>query len=84
MIVSRLSARMAVRCRPMLFGCRLDARMFAAGSSDAVEFAFQNKDGSLTAVQVQKGMSLLDVAHKNGIDLEGACEASLACRYSSA
>lgn len=27
----------------------------------------------------KEGMNLLDVAHKNDIDLEGACEASLAC-----
>lgn len=25
------------------------------------------------------GLHLLEIAHKNGIDLEGACEASLAC-----
>ena len=27
----------------------------------------------------REGESLLEVAHNNGIDLEGACEASLAC-----
>ena len=27
----------------------------------------------------REGESLLDVAHNNGIDLEGACESSLAC-----
>ncbi len=25
------------------------------------------------------GQSILDIAHKHGIDIEGACEASLAC-----
>ena len=25
------------------------------------------------------GLSVLEIAHKNGIDLEGACEGSLAC-----
>ena len=55
-------------------------RNFGASEEKLVEFAFQNKDGSLTIVKALKGMSLLDVAHKNDIDLEGACEASLACR----
>ena len=30
-------------------------------------------------VDAQNGLSLLEVAHKNGVDLEGACEGSLAC-----
>ena len=37
------------------------------------------KDGSRVQTREQVGMHLLDVAHKNNIDLEGACEASLAC-----
>jgi ferredoxin len=31
------------------------------------------------SVLAREGESLLDVAHNNGIDLEGACESSLAC-----
>ena len=30
-------------------------------------------------VWARQGEHLLEVAHNNGIDLEGACEASLAC-----
>ena len=30
-------------------------------------------------VLAREGESLLDVAHNNGIELEGACESSLAC-----
>lgn len=37
------------------------------------------KDGSVTTVNAPVGESLLEVAHKNDIDLEGACEGSLAC-----
>eukprot|EP01125_Pyxidicula_operculata_P016335 TRINITY_DN560_c0_g3_i1.p1 TRINITY_DN560_c0_g3~~TRINITY_DN560_c0_g3_i1.p1 ORF type:complete len:160 (-),score=24.39 TRINITY_DN560_c0_g3_i1:161-601(-) len=37
------------------------------------------KDGSTLSTQSEEGISLLEVAHKNKIDLEGACEASLAC-----
>jgi len=37
------------------------------------------KDGSVFEAKAREGESLLDVAHNNGIDLEGACESSLAC-----
>jgi hypothetical protein len=55
------------------------ARHFSS-DKNLVEFAFQNKDGSLTVVNGKIGESVLDVAHKFGVDLEGACESSLACR----
>eukprot|EP00884_Botryococcus_braunii_P011965 jgi/Botrbrau1/2076/Bobra.0047s0038.1 len=38
-----------------------------------------DKDKSSKTVQVQIGTSLLEAAHLNNIDLEGACEGSLAC-----
>ena len=37
------------------------------------------KDGSVKTVKAPLGQSLLEVAHANDIDLEGACEGSLAC-----
>ncbi|CAL5219544.1 g1396 [Coccomyxa viridis] len=37
------------------------------------------KDGSTRTVQVPVGQSLMEAAHANDIDLEGACEGSLAC-----
>ena len=40
---------------------------------------FIQKDGSTKTVDAPLGISLLEVAHKNDIDLEGACEGSLAC-----
>jgi len=40
---------------------------------------FVEADGSEKIVDAQNGLSLLEVAHKNGVDLEGACEGSLAC-----
>ena len=40
---------------------------------------FEEADGSEKIVEAENGLSLLEVAHKNGIDLEGACEGSLAC-----
>ena len=38
----------------------------------------KNKENQIE-VLAHEGDSLLDVAHYNGIDLEGACESSLAC-----
>lgn len=35
--------------------------------------------GKEHAINAEDGLSLLEVAHKNNIDLEGACEGSLAC-----
>ena len=40
---------------------------------------FLSADGSSKEVDAPNGLSVLEVAHKNGIDLEGACEGSLAC-----
>jgi ferredoxin-2, mitochondrial len=37
------------------------------------------KSNEKTVVYAREGESLLDVAHNNGIELEGACESSLAC-----
>ncbi|QED23908.1 ferredoxin family 2Fe-2S iron-sulfur cluster binding protein [Candidatus Deianiraea vastatrix] len=40
---------------------------------------FINKDDSKTEINASSGLSLLEVAHNNNIDIEGACEGSLAC-----
>jgi 2Fe-2S ferredoxin len=40
---------------------------------------FTLNDGSQKEVDAPNGISLLEVAHKNGVALEGACEGSLAC-----
>ncbi len=33
----------------------------------------------IKTVEADEGSSILEVAHSNGVDLEGACEGSLAC-----
>ena len=43
------------------------------------KMTFIDSEGKRTDVEAAEGMSVLDIAHKNGIDLEGACEGSLAC-----
>lgn len=40
---------------------------------------FIEKDGTVKEIEAQSGLSVLEVAHQNNVDLEGACEGSLAC-----
>ena len=40
---------------------------------------FIERDGTRKEVDAPLGLSVLEIAHKHGIDLEGACEGSLAC-----
>ena len=43
------------------------------------KMTFIQKDGSHKEVDAPKGLSVLEIAQRNGIDMEGACEGSLAC-----
>jgi 2Fe-2S ferredoxin len=43
------------------------------------QITFVSGDGTKKEVDAPNGLSVLEVAHKNDIDLEGACEGSLAC-----
>ena len=40
---------------------------------------FVERDGTRKEVDAPLGLSVLEVAHKHGVDIEGACEGSLAC-----
>ncbi|HTR16991.1 MAG TPA: ferredoxin family 2Fe-2S iron-sulfur cluster binding protein [Acetobacteraceae bacterium] len=40
---------------------------------------FIERDGTRREVEAPVGLSVLEVAHKHGVDIEGACEGSLAC-----
>jgi ferredoxin, 2Fe-2S len=40
---------------------------------------FIESDGTAREVDAPIGLSVLEIAHKHGVDLEGACEGSLAC-----
>jgi 2Fe-2S ferredoxin len=46
---------------------------------ETVKITFVDQKGVATEVEAPIGLSVLEVAHKNDIDLEGACEGSLAC-----
>ena len=43
------------------------------------KMTFIQPDGTRREVDAPKGLSVLEIAHRNNIDLEGACEGSLAC-----
>lgn len=43
------------------------------------KITFVEPDGKEHTFDAPEGLSILEVAHKNDIDLEGACEGSLAC-----
>ena len=40
---------------------------------------FVSESGKVKSVNAFSGQTLLEVAHSNGIDIEGVCEGSMAC-----
>ena len=43
------------------------------------KMTFIERNGSAKTVDAPSGLSVLEIAHRNDIDIEGACEGSLAC-----
>lgn len=43
------------------------------------KMTFNERDGTEREVEAPNGLSVLEIAHRNDVDLEGACEGSLAC-----
>jgi 2Fe-2S ferredoxin len=43
------------------------------------KMTFIERNGVAREVDAPNGLSVLEVAHKHGVDIEGACEGSLAC-----
>ncbi|ONG58734.1 2Fe-2S ferredoxin [Pseudoroseomonas deserti] len=43
------------------------------------KMTFIERDGSRREVEAPLGLSVLEIAHKHDVDIEGACEGSLAC-----
>eukprot|EP01087_Luapelamoeba_hula_P008862 TRINITY_DN2250_c0_g1_i1.p1 TRINITY_DN2250_c0_g1~~TRINITY_DN2250_c0_g1_i1.p1 ORF type:complete len:192 (-),score=28.05 TRINITY_DN2250_c0_g1_i1:36-611(-) len=68
---------------PALFRVGFVARSYADASAKkarpTVPLNFLQKDNTVKTVQAPVGDSILDIAKANDIDLEGACEGSLAC-----
>ena len=43
------------------------------------KMTFIERDGTRREVDAPHGLSVLEIAHMHGVDIEGACEGSLAC-----
>jgi 2Fe-2S ferredoxin len=43
------------------------------------KMVFIERDGTRKEVEAPLGLSVLEIAHRNSVDIEGACEGSLAC-----
>src|ERR1700749_1905250 len=43
------------------------------------KMTFIERDGKRREVDAPLGLSVLEIAHQHGVDIEGACEGSLAC-----
>ena len=43
------------------------------------KMTFIQRDGSRKEVDAPIGLSVLEIAHRNDVDIEGACEGSLSC-----
>ncbi|GLC62907.1 hypothetical protein PLESTB_001958000 [Pleodorina starrii] len=60
-----------------------DLQLHQSGTPDegqgTVQITYIDKEGKEHTVAAPIGKNLLEVAHDNEIDLEGACEGSLAC-----
>ncbi len=43
------------------------------------KMVFIEKDGNRKEVDAPNGLSVMEIAHRHGVDIEGACDGSLAC-----
>jgi len=43
------------------------------------KMVFVERDGTRKEGEAPLGLSVLEIAHRNSVDIEGACEGSLAC-----
>ncbi len=58
-------------------GGRFGGRGVAAGAVPTMTFI--DSDGTRREVDAPVGDSVLEIAHRNDIDIEGACEGAMAC-----
>ena len=43
------------------------------------KMVFVERNGAVREVEAPNGLSILEIAHRHGVDIEGACDGSLAC-----
>ena len=73
-----LPSRTAAAARTARRFCATKPAAAAEPAGEPVVLSFV-EDGEEVAVTAAVGQTLLEVAHENDIDLEGACDGSLAC-----
>ena len=61
------------------FLLKCTTRPYTAEKKRLVRVAYRQRDLPDTLVSGEEGQDLMRLAHENNIDLEGACEGSLAC-----
>ncbi|XP_078444166.1 adrenodoxin-like protein 2, mitochondrial [Wolffia australiana] len=61
------------------FSSTLEENKANSENKERITVTFMDKDGEEKEIKVPVGMSMLEAAHANDIELEGACEGSLAC-----
>jgi ferredoxin len=72
----------AAECRQQLFPIStttMKSKHNHTHTRSAVSITFIDSDGKKHDVKVKPGTNVMEAAHENDIDLEGACEGSLAC-----
>eukprot|EP00163_Fabomonas_tropica_P028230 TRINITY_DN5708_c0_g3_i2.p1 TRINITY_DN5708_c0_g3~~TRINITY_DN5708_c0_g3_i2.p1 ORF type:complete len:148 (+),score=20.23 TRINITY_DN5708_c0_g3_i2:684-1127(+) len=75
---------MPLPCLPSLYPHRY-SRSFSTSSppddnnANSASVTYVNKDGTRTTCSGMYGENLMTIAHRNGIEMEGACEGSCAC-----
>uniref|UniRef100_A0A453H2M8 2Fe-2S ferredoxin-type domain-containing protein n=1 Tax=Aegilops tauschii subsp. strangulata TaxID=200361 RepID=A0A453H2M8_AEGTS len=74
-------SRHSAPAKSILFSTATTSSHHDEGGDDKekISVTFVNKDGTEKTIRVPVGMSMLEAAHENDIELEGACEGSLAC-----
>lgn len=73
------AAAAAAKAQWPLGALRAHKSVAATTEGPQITFHFRLRDGNRKTVTVPHGTSVLEAAHANEVDLEGACEASLAC-----
>ena len=82
MMLARRAALAARRsAAPVVRGAapRRHLRVSASRREETVKLTFVKIDGTPKEVEVATGTTLLDAAHDNNVELEGACGGELAC-----
>ncbi|XP_059426268.1 ferredoxin-2, mitochondrial-like [Carassius carassius] len=67
------------RLRTSIGVCQTEDSSSLEEHERVVNVVFIDRSGQRTRVQARVGENALQLAHRHGVDLEGACEASLAC-----